>query len=121
MPRFVVLEHDHPGLHWDFLLEEGDHLRGWRLVEAPHAGGTIAAKAMADHRLLYLDYQGPVSGGRGEVRRWDAGEYSVQQSNAAGLSLRLQGRRFQGTVMLQCREGQEWLAAFHGEMDASGA
>ena len=23
MPRFAVLTHDHPFLHWDFLLEDG--------------------------------------------------------------------------------------------------
>ncbi len=54
MPRFVILEHDHPRLHWDLLLEDGDHLRGWRLAEPPRTGGTIAAEAMPDHRVFYL-------------------------------------------------------------------
>ncbi len=64
MPRFVILEHDHPFVHWDFLLEDGDHLRSWRLKEQPAPGRTVEAEAMVDHRLRYLDYEGPVGGGR---------------------------------------------------------
>ena len=63
MPRFAVLEHDHPFLHWDFLLETGDALRTWRLHAPPDAEGTIAAEELPDHRLEYLDYEGRVSGG----------------------------------------------------------
>jgi hypothetical protein len=112
MPRFVILEHDHPRLHWDLLLEDGDHLRGWRLAEPPRTGGMIAAEAMPDHRLFYLDHEGPVSGGRGEVRRWDAGEYALHRSDESGLGLHLEGGRFCGQVRLQRQNGQEWLADF---------
>jgi hypothetical protein len=69
MPRFVILEHDHPELHWDFMLEAGAVLRTWRLAAPPALGQVVAAAASFDHRLLYLDYEGPVSGGRGTVRR----------------------------------------------------
>src|SRR5437660_7634987 len=115
MPRFVILEHNHPMLHWDLLLEEGDHLRGWRLAEPPLAGRTIRAEATPDHRLLYLDYEGPVTGGRGEVRRWDAGEYEFHQSEEPDLSLNLAGRRFRGPVCLHRERGQKWFALFAGD------
>jgi hypothetical protein len=118
MPHFVILEHDHPRLHWDLLLEDGNHLRGWRLAEPPHAGRRISAEAMPDHRVFYLDYEGPVSGGRGEVRRWDAGEYALHPSHESGLRLHLEGRRFRGQVALQHQHGQEWLAVFGGSMNA---
>jgi hypothetical protein len=118
MPRYVILEHDHPRLHWDLLLEDGDHLRGWRLAEAPRTGGAIAAEAMPDHRMIYLDYEGPVRGGRGEVRRWDAGEFTLHQANESGLCLLLQGRRISAEVALQHQRGQEWLAVFSGSTDA---
>ena len=75
MLRFAVLEHDFPHVHWDFLLEAGDHLRSWRLEEQPALGRAIRAEAIANHRLLYLDFEGPVSGGRGSVRRLDGGIY----------------------------------------------
>jgi hypothetical protein len=115
MPRFVILEHNHPRLHWDLLLEDGDRLRGWRLAEAPSAGRTIAAEATPDHRILYLDYEGPVSGGRGQVLRWDAGEYALHQSGEFGLMLYLEGQRIHGPVLLHHERGQEWFALFAGD------
>src|ERR1700704_4821039 len=93
MPRFVILEHDHPVLHWDLMLEAGTALRTWRLARAPSAPGeVIDALALPDHRLFYLDYEGPVSGGRGVVKRWDAGEYEPMPLSAAEeLCVRLHG------------------------------
>lgn len=35
----------------------------------------IAATPIADHRLLYLDYEGPVAGDRGIVECWDRGPF----------------------------------------------
>lgn len=77
MPRFVILEHDHPVRHWDLMLETGSILRTWRLAEPPRPGSVITAEATFDHRLHYLDYEGPVSGDRGTVTRWLAGTYEI--------------------------------------------
>ncbi|MFO0796437.1 MAG: DNA polymerase ligase N-terminal domain-containing protein [Gemmataceae bacterium] len=74
MPRFVVLSHDWPEPHFDLLLEAGPVLRAWRLRGEPGAAA-VPAEPNADHRLMYLDYEGPVSGGRGTVTRWDAGTF----------------------------------------------
>jgi hypothetical protein len=101
MPRFVVLTHDHPVLHWDFMLEQPETLRTWRLMKPPGAGGPIDAESLADHRLAYLDYEGPVSGGRGEVRRWDRGEYEIVESTAERLVVRLIGERLHGVATLE--------------------
>jgi hypothetical protein len=75
-PRFVILQHDHPFLHWDFLLECGTTAATWRLLQTPATGIPLAAERLADHRLHYLSYEGPVTGNRGSVRRvwsgcWD--------------------------------------------------
>ena len=67
MPRFVILSHDWPTPHWDFLLESGPVLRAWRLLEEPAPNRDVPAEANFDHRLLYLDYEGPLSGDRGSV------------------------------------------------------
>lgn len=72
--RFVILEHDFPTLHWDLMLEAGDVLKTWRLPEPPRAG-TMTVEPLPDHRVRYLDYEGPVSGDRGAVARWDAGVF----------------------------------------------
>lgn len=73
--RFVILQHDHPYLHWDLLLEEESSARTWRLLRKPCLGEPIAAERLPDHRLMYLDYEGPVSGERGNVKRFLAGTY----------------------------------------------
>ena len=75
MPRFAILEHDWPTLHWDLLLEAEGTLRAWRLLEEPGPERTVPAEANFDHRLIYLDYEGPIAGNRGTVTRWDAGTF----------------------------------------------
>ncbi len=75
MPRFVILAHDWPAPHFDLLLEAGPVLKAWRLLAEPEVGVTVPAEPNYDHRLLYLDYEGPLSGDRGSVARWDAGTY----------------------------------------------
>ena len=70
MPRFVVLEHAWNGTHWDFLLEDGPALRAWALDAPIVRGQTQPARSLPDHRLVYLEYEGPISGDRGVVRRW---------------------------------------------------
>ena len=101
MPRFVVLEHDSPrDRHWDFMLETGDVLATWALSEPPDAAPHIAAEALADHRTEYLDYEGPVSGDRGSVTRWDAGTYQLDRRSETELAATLSGRRLNGRVTL---------------------
>ena len=103
MPRFVILEHDHPELHWDLMLEAaaGDVLRTWRLAAPPAPGQVVAAAASFDHRPLYLDYEGPISGGRGSVRRWDAGTFTWEADSPERVAVRLEGRRLAGVAVLR--------------------
>jgi hypothetical protein len=100
MPRFVLLEHRWDGVHWDLMLEHGDALRTWAL-DAPIAPGTtIPARPLADHRLAYLDYEGPISGGRGEVRRVDRGGYEVRVWSPDLVRVRLEGTQLVGEAEL---------------------
>jgi hypothetical protein len=111
-PRFVVLEHDHPFVHWDLMLEVGESLRTWRLAAPPAAGAEVEATPLGDHRRLYLDYEGPVSGDRGRVIRWDQGSF-VWESEGEGLvAVRLDGARLKGLLRLQRRTAELWAASF---------
>src|SRR5438309_1687430 len=107
MPRFAILDHDHPFPHWDFLLEAGDVLRAWRLMAEPAHGRPIAAEPLPDHRRLYLDYEGPVGGDRGRVVRWDGGTFSWERAAADDMRLVIQGDRIAGAVTLR-REPNGW-------------
>jgi hypothetical protein len=110
MPRFVILHHELPAqhalatgraTHWDLMLEWGDVLRTWALPAPPAYGQTCQAEQLADHRAAYLDYEGPVSGNRGQVTRWDTGHYEVQQQDDTTLRLTLQGQRLATTLALK--------------------
>jgi hypothetical protein len=110
MPRFVVLTHDHPKLHWDFMLEHGETLRTWRLAQPPDVDGPIDAEPINDHRLAYLDYEGPVSGGRGEVRRWDHGDFQTIESIPERIVVRLSGGRIRGEASLErIKQSGKWI------------
>ena len=118
MPRYVILRHETPKsdrgpVHWDFMLEQGDLLRTWALAEEPSCGRDIAANQLADHRLDYLDYEGPISGDRGNVKRLDVGEYESVSESADELCVALAGRELAGKVALR-REGrtQRWRFTF---------
>ena len=101
MPRFAVLRHDSPrGTHWDFLLEMGSALRTWALPQAPEPGAELICEVLPDHRLAYLDYEGPVSGQRGSVARWDRGTYEVRRQSDLELVLQVSGEKLSGQVVL---------------------
>lgn len=100
MPRFVVLTHNHPAIHWDLMLEKEAALRTWKLFQAPDQFDSIAAQQLPDHRLLYLDYEGSVSNNRGEVSRWDWGEYAIIQEDDSQITFQLSGQRLIGRAIL---------------------
>lgn len=118
MPRFVVLVHDHPFVHWDFLLESGDTAKTWRLLESPAhwlvmPTAAIVAEPIGDHRKEYFDYEGPVSRERGSVVRWDHGIAEQLPSSDSAIRLRLSGSRLTGELRLAPEANQlHWTARF---------
>lgn len=106
MPRFAVLQHDSPrGLHWDFLLEHEGALLTWALPQPPDVADTLPADKLPDHRLDYLDYEGPVSGNRGAVVRWDQGTCRFERRTDDAIVVALDGERLIGRATLQRRAG----------------
>ena len=112
MPRFVILNHDHPFPHFDLMLEAGSKLRTWRLLGLPTDVREIRAEPLGDHRIDYLEYEGPVSGGRGRVIRWDAGSYGIRGESAEKLTVQLAGSRCRGTGDLHLTGGA-WIWRWH--------
>lgn len=96
--RFVVLLHQ-PGPqsertsqpHFDWMFELDGALRTWATPPIDRLNGTESAEAgsadevsmetecepLPEHRLTYLDYEGPISMGRGTVTRQAAGVYRL--------------------------------------------
>jgi hypothetical protein len=110
MPRFVILEHDWPQRHWDLMLEAGAVMRTWRLAAPLTPEADIAASPIGDHRLHYLDYEGPISGNRGSVVRLDSGTFDWQRNDAEVVVVRLAGVRCRGLLEIR---GRERVARFH--------
>lgn len=102
MPRFVVLEHRWDGVHWDLMLEVESlgALRTWAVDIQPAPGVETTARALPDHRLAYLDYEGPISRDRGEVSRVAEGTYSVLDWSDDCVLVELEGASLRGTVDL---------------------
>ncbi len=99
--RWVLLHHQHASdSHYDLMLQDGMKLLTWRLDSVPHPGTEQTAERIADHRLVYLDYEGPISGGRGEVRRIDAGVYEPLRWSEGEIIAVLYGGMVRGRVRL---------------------
>lgn len=114
MPRFVILLHETPAdsprpRHYDLMLEwparasavalwkrSPAPLRTWACAEFPARGQGTGADELADHRAVYLDYEGEVSGGRGTVRRTAHGEYVPLVDSANRVQIRLHGELSSG-------------------------
>lgn len=81
--RYAVLHHtgvDAP--HYDLLFETaaGSPLRTYRVDRWPMETGAVLVERLADHRRIYLDYEGPISGNRGSVRRVAQGTCQLDRS-----------------------------------------
>ena len=113
MPRFVILEHDWPTRHWDLMLEEGECLRTWRLENPPTTGSKTGALALGDHRPIYLEYEGPLSGDRGQVIRWDFGRFEWRHNSPDRVLISLAGERFTGLLELQRVAQENFRASFY--------
>lgn len=115
MPRYVILEHDHPFPHWDLMLEAGQTLRTWRLLEKPTPGRTVPAEDLAEHRKLYLDFEGPLSGERGRVNRIDAGIFTWREDSEDQVVVEMEGGEYRGRLELTRSVDGHWSAHFHAE------
>ena len=75
MRSMVLLRHEMADgtRHFDWLIDPGSPraLLTFRVAEPIHTGGSraFAAEMIPDHRRMYLDFEGPIPGGRGRVAR----------------------------------------------------
>jgi hypothetical protein len=94
------------------MLELDGVLMTWSVAELPaawtspipHMGDVeciaVAATRLADHRMAYLDYEGPLSGDRGTVSRADRGDYDVVAIDDLWLEVALDGELARGRMRL---------------------
>lgn len=86
MNRFVVLFHQMPpegqrADHWDWMFERDGALLTWACEQPPGDNVDANAVLLDDHRLDYLEYEGPIAGNRGRVSRVLSGEMEWQETS----------------------------------------
>lgn len=109
--RFAVLRHEGVAEpHFDLLFEifPGSVLAAWRSACWP-IDSPIPLTRLDDHRRIYLDYQGPISGNRGWVRRVAAGTCRLRQSPSQWL-VEFVGSPALSDLILSQAEAASWQA-----------
>ena len=122
MPGYVILYHQQntPSAdltHWDLMLEKDGTLRTWKISQEPAADQQLSATLLPDHRLVYLQYEGPISGDRGHVNQWDYGTFQgIVPTESKPFSVQLTGKIFHGTLSLQppAANEEDWQIQFPG-------
>jgi bifunctional non-homologous end joining protein LigD len=105
-PIFVVQRHDARRLHYDFRLERNGALASWAVPKGVplEPGQRVLAVHVEDHPLDYATFAGEIPKGNygaGTVEIWDSGTYElVEEKRDGGLTVRLHGRRLEGTWTL---------------------
>lgn len=104
------------------MLECEDVLAVWSLVALPRSWATalgvegaatdeVDATRLDDHRLAYLDYEGPVAGTRGTVRRCDGGHFRWLNDEGSLIEVKLGGAVMNECVRLSHDGGVQWTIA----------
>ena len=94
------------------MFECGDVLRTFACLREPTARQPLPVEQLDDHRLDYLDYEGPVSRGRGDVQQWDCGDFEVLEESLEQWLLDLHGRRWNGQVRFSADVNHRWMVTF---------
>lgn len=89
--RYVVLHHT--GIsepHFDLLIDwrEDALLLAARCTSWPIDDATVVTR-IPDHRRIYLEYEGPISGNRGQVRRVTEGTCTLEVDDEGSTLVRL--------------------------------
>jgi len=102
---FVILIHSGNGpTHYDLMIRQDQALATWQLDLSPAdllPGQALTARRLQDHRLEYLDYEGPVSRQRGEVRRLDRGPCRLLDCHPTAWRVQLEGPVVRGLFQLE--------------------
>ncbi len=97
--------------HWDLMIEMSETLATWQLQQNPltNKSTPIAAKQIANHRKAYLDYEGPISRGRGKVQRIEQGWCKIIEAKPTHWLLNLEGNQLNGQYELVRLNDAGWI------------
>ena len=101
------------------MLEHHRALLTWQLPSPDLCTLPLQARRIANHRLAYLEYEGPLTGDRGAVTRVEAGRVTIRDLNDTLCAFDLSGGRFEGAFRLELADASEghWLLRSAGNAD----
>jgi hypothetical protein len=86
--------------HFDLMLEKNGLLTTFELFQLPIPGERFPVRRLPEHRIDYLDYEGPISGDRGHVTQWTAGHYLTAIESENKWILELYSPRLSARIVL---------------------
>ncbi len=127
--RATLLQHEtRSGRHFDLLIEDPTlgpprlaPLWAARVSLPPAAwvaAGVLRLVPLPPHRRIYLDYQGPLTGGRGRVSRVASGHAVPRLWTAGRIEMSLRLGAFSGRLDLQRRSNRLWIADVWADANA---
>lgn len=117
MSRFVLLRHEVPPefgrpSHFDLMLQSGSSLLTWEIDQVPPSQQSLNAVQLPNHRLLYLDYEGPISDNRGVVRRVDQGRCDVEHQTVDRVIAHIVGQALGGSILFDRVNLEQWRLTY---------
>ena len=103
--RFSIAKHEMPAnssrhSHFDLFLESEGTLMTWELTSLLTTQNNQVVRRLANHRLVYLDFQGPLSDDRGTVKLVDTGSLEWVTLESERLISRINGQTTDGILTL---------------------
>ncbi len=110
--RFVIQRHLNNNEHFDLMieLENSDKLFALKIlsldIDSLLNNTVIKAERLPDHRKEYLEYEGPVSGGRGSVKIFDSGRCRTILYKEDKCEFELSGKNLAGKIIASLIDGR---------------
>jgi hypothetical protein len=112
--RYVILRHEGiPEPHFDLMFEQArSPLLGTLRSPIWPITRPTSLVHLGDHRREYLEYEGPVSGNRGAVRRVESGRHWLVERGIGEWEVKLSGTAGDHGFILRCtfRPAETWEA-----------
>ncbi len=117
LPTVLLRHQDSSGCHYDWMIADPRSPQGllWTARSSIastnwHDANRFDLEPIPPHRREYLDYQGPISKGRGSVVRVDSGSAVAWVWNDQSMIIQLAMKHCIGTVQLQRVDVRLWRA-----------
>jgi hypothetical protein len=103
--RFAIQHHINNNEHYDLMIEIEESDKLFTIKISPRdldlllSNSLIKAERLPGHRKKYLEYEGPVSGGRGSVKIFDSGNCRAVLLEEDRCEFILSGKKLSGEII----------------------